>query len=84
MATYPAFSQCWPTAISTSPPCTGLRLYLDAARRFPLFARFVGRVGPESIGTGGRVQDYIPVHLAAAIRDGEFVDAQRHCHVGQE
>ena len=54
---------------------TGLRLYLDAARRFPLFARFVGRVGPESIGTSSRIQNYIPVHLAAAIGEGEFVDA---------
>jgi AcrR family transcriptional regulator len=54
---------------------TGLRLYLDAARRFPLFARFVERVGPGAIGTGSRVQDYIPVHLAAAIRAGEFVEA---------
>ena len=47
---------------------TGLRLYLGAARRFPLFARFVGRVGPEAIGTGSRVQDYIPIHLAEAVR----------------
>ena len=47
---------------------TGLRLYLDAARRFPLFARFVGRVGPEAIGTGSRVQDYIPIHLAEAVK----------------
>ena len=54
---------------------TGLRLYLGAARRFPLFARFVGRVGPEAIGTGSRVQDYIPIHLAEAVRVGEFVDA---------
>src|SRR5208283_961217 len=53
---------------------TGLRLYMDAARRFPLFARFVARIGPQAIGPGSRVQDYIPVHLATAIREGEFVD----------
>ncbi len=54
---------------------TGLRLYMDSARRFPLFARFAARIGPQAIGPGSRVQDYIPVHLAAAIREGEFVDA---------
>ena len=54
---------------------TGLRLYVDAARRFPLFARFAARIGPQAIGPGSRVQDYIPVHLATAIREGEFVDA---------
>ena len=52
---------------------TGLRLYFDTARRFPLFARFVRRVGPDAIGTGSRVNAYIPVHIAAAIAAGEFV-----------
>ena len=53
---------------------TGLRLYFDAARRFPIFGRFVRRVGPDAIGSGSRVNSYIPVHLAAAIEAGEFVD----------
>jgi AcrR family transcriptional regulator len=52
----------------------GLQLYMDGALRFPLFARFVARVGPEAIGTGSRIHEYIPVHLAAAIKAGEFAD----------
>jgi len=53
---------------------TGLRLYFDAARRFPLFGRFVRRVGPDTIGTASRVNAYIPVHIVAAIEVGEFVE----------
>ncbi len=52
---------------------TGLRLYFDAARRFPLFGRFVRRVGPDAIGAGSRVNAYIPAHIAAAVEAGEFV-----------
>jgi len=52
---------------------TGLRLYFGAARRFEVFARFVGRVGTDALGTGSRVNDYIPAHIAAAIEAGEFV-----------
>jgi len=54
---------------------TGLRLYLAAARRFPLFARFVARIGPLAIGPGNRVNAYIPVHIAGAIARGEFAEA---------
>ena len=53
---------------------TGLRLYFGAARRFPLFARFLRRVGPDAIGTGSRVNAYIPAHIAAAIEAGEFAE----------
>ena len=54
---------------------TGLRLYFDAARRFPLFARFIARVGPQAVGPDNLVYKYIPVHLAEGIEAGEFVDA---------
>ena len=54
---------------------TGLRLYLDVARRFPLFARFVTRVGPQAIGPDNLVYKYIPIHIAQGIKAGEFVDA---------
>lgn len=53
----------------------GLRLYLDAARRFPLFARFIARVGPQSIGPDNLVYKYIPIHIADGIKSGEFIDA---------
>ncbi len=54
---------------------TGLRLYMDAARRFPLFARFVARIGPQAVGPENLVNAYIPVHIAEAVERGEFVDA---------
>ncbi len=53
---------------------TGLRLYLGAARRYPLFARFMRKVGWDAIGAGSRVNDYIPVHIAEAIAAGEFIE----------
>src|SRR5262245_48241463 len=53
---------------------TGLRLYLDTARRYPLFARFITRVGPQAIGPDNLVYEYIPVHIADAIAAREFVD----------
>ena len=54
---------------------TGLRLYMDAARRFPLFARFVARIGPQAVGPENLVNAYIPIHIAEAVERGEFVDA---------
>jgi AcrR family transcriptional regulator len=53
---------------------TGLRLYIDTARRFPLFARFLARVGPQAIGPDSRVYKYIPIHIAEGIASGEFVE----------
>ena len=52
----------------------GLRLYFGAAGRFPVFARFVGRVGLDALGAGSRVNEYIPAHISAAIEAGEFVE----------
>ncbi len=54
---------------------TGLRLYFDAARRFPLFARFIARVGPQAVGPDNLVYKYIPIHIAEGIKAGEFVEA---------
>jgi len=54
---------------------TGLRLYFDAARRFPLFARFIARVGPQAVGPDNLVYKYIPIHIAEGIQAGEFVEA---------
>jgi len=54
---------------------TGFRLYLEAARRFPLFARFIARIGPQAIGPDNLVFKYIPIHIAEGIEAGEFVDA---------
>ena len=54
---------------------TGLRQYLDVAQRFPLFARFITRVGPQAIGPDNLVYKYIPIHIEEGLRAGEFVDA---------
>ena len=54
---------------------TGLRLYADTARRFPLFARFIARVGAQSIGPDNLVYEYIPIHIADGMNAGEFVAA---------
>ncbi len=54
---------------------TGLRLYMGAARRFPLFARFVARIGSQAVGPENLVNAYIPIHIAEAVERGEFVDA---------
>ena len=47
---------------------------MDAARRFPLFARFVARIGAQAIGPENLVNAYIPVHIAEAVERGEFVE----------
>ena len=53
--------------------CLGLQLYLDVARRFPLFARFMTRAGPAGAGLGSVLHDYVPRHIRAAVKMGEFI-----------
>ncbi len=48
---------------------------MDTARRFPLFAKFVTRAGPQAISPDNLVYKYIPIHIAEGIEAGEFVDA---------
>ena len=52
---------------------TGIRLYFDVARRFPLLAHFLARVGPQAAGPSNLLYTYLPVHLAEGIKRGEFV-----------
>ncbi len=52
---------------------TGIRLYFDMARRFPLLAQFLARVGPRAAGPSNLLYTYLPVHLAAGMKCGEFV-----------
>ena len=52
---------------------TGIRLYFDMARRFPLLAQFLARVGPQAAAPGNLLYTYLPVHLAAGMKCGEFV-----------
>jgi len=52
--------------------CTGVRLYLRAASQFPLFARFVARLGLAAIGPDNLVFRYLPAHLEEGMAGGEF------------
>ena len=52
--------------------CTGVRLYLRAARQFPLFARFVARTGLSAVGPENLVYKYLPAHLEEGMAAGEF------------
>ena len=54
---------------------TGLRLYLDVARRFPLFTQFVAQAGAQTLSPDNLVYQYLPVHIAEGIKAGEFTDA---------
>jgi AcrR family transcriptional regulator len=53
---------------------TGIRLYFDVSRRFPLLAHFLARVGPQAAGPGNLLYTYLPVHLADGVKRGEFVE----------
>jgi AcrR family transcriptional regulator len=52
--------------------CTGVRLYLRAAQQFPLFARFVARLGLAAVGPENLVFKYLPAHLEEGMAAGEF------------
>jgi AcrR family transcriptional regulator len=52
--------------------CTGVRLYLAAARQFPLFARFVARLGLAAVGPDNLVFNYLPAHLEEGMARREF------------
>lgn len=52
---------------------TGIRLYFDVARRFPLLAHFLARVGPQAAGPSNLLYTYLPAHLAEGMKRGEFV-----------
>jgi AcrR family transcriptional regulator len=52
---------------------TGIRLYFDVARRFPLLAHFLAQVGPQAAGPSNLLYTYLPVHLAEGMKCGEFV-----------
>lgn len=51
----------------------GIRLYFDMARRFPLLAQFLARVGPQAAVPSNLLYTYLPVHLAAGMKCREFV-----------
>jgi hypothetical protein len=53
---------------------TGIRLYFEVARQFPLLAHFLARVGPQAAGPNNLLYTYLPVHLAEGMSRGDFVE----------
>jgi AcrR family transcriptional regulator len=51
----------------------GLRLHIDVARRFPLFAKFVARAGV-NVRPGSLRHEYMSPSIKAAIKAGDFAD----------
>ena len=45
------------------------------ARRSPLFARFVARVGPQALSPENLIYKYLPIHIAEGIKARELADA---------
>ncbi|MFC3612816.1 TetR/AcrR family transcriptional regulator [Lutimaribacter marinistellae] len=53
---------------------TGIRLFIETARRYPLLGRFTARAGLESGGPGNLIYDYLPVHIRQGIAQGRFIN----------
>ncbi|WP_234186740.1 TetR/AcrR family transcriptional regulator [Shinella sp. NM-101] len=52
----------------------GLRLFIETARAFPLFAGFIRATGLEATGPASLINDYLPRHLSEGAAQGRFVD----------
>jgi AcrR family transcriptional regulator len=50
----------------------GLRLYLDAAARFPLLAGFTSQAGLRALGPNQLLREYLPRHIADGVRSGRM------------
>lgn len=53
----------------------GLRLFIETARAFPLFAGFIRATGLEIIGPASLIYEYLPAHLTEGVAKGRFIDA---------
>jgi AcrR family transcriptional regulator len=51
---------------------SGLRLYLHAARSYPLLAKFISRPGFQLDSPGNRFYDYLPRHVQQGMEAGQF------------
>lgn len=51
---------------------SGLRLYLHAARNYPLLAKFLCRPGFQLDTPGNRFYDYLPRHVQQGMECGQF------------
>jgi len=59
----------------------GLRLFIETARTFPLFAGFIRATRPEVEGPTALIYDYLPEHLAEGIASGRFLDMPLEIHL---
>ena len=50
----------------------GLRLYLGAAARFPLFAIFTAQAGLRAVSPNELLREYLPRHISAGVEAGRF------------
>lgn len=50
----------------------GLRLYLNAARDYPLFARFVVSAGLHAAGPNNLIYEYLPPHIEGGMASARF------------
>jgi AcrR family transcriptional regulator len=51
----------------------GLRLYLGAAEKFPLFARFTAQAGFRAVSPNQLLREYLPRHIVEGVKSGRMV-----------
>jgi AcrR family transcriptional regulator len=50
----------------------GLRLYLGAAAKYPLFARFTSQAGLRALSPNQMLREYLPRHIVEGVRSGRM------------
>jgi AcrR family transcriptional regulator len=50
----------------------GLRLYLGAAARYPLFARFTSQAGLRAVSPNQLLREYLPGHIVEGVKSGRM------------
>lgn len=50
----------------------GLRLYLGAAAKYPLFARFTSQAGLRAVSPNQLLREYLPRHILEGVRSGRM------------
>lgn len=50
----------------------GLRLYLGAAAKYPLFARFTSQAGLRTVSPNQLLREYLPRHIEEGVRSGRI------------
>lgn len=53
---------------------TGVRLFIETARQFPLLGKFMSKAGLDSVGPGHLIYEYLPVHISKGMEQGRFVE----------